>query len=126
MIRALTTPTVLLRVEAASLLALSLLLYWKIGGNWLVFAVLLLAPDISAVGYLVNARVGAATYNLFHIALLPSALAAAGVLADNNVILTLALIWFSHINMDRALGYGLKLPSGFGNTHLGRIGKQSA
>jgi hypothetical protein len=33
------------------------------------------------------------------------------------------LIWTSHVGMDRALGYGLKLPSGFQDTHLGRIGK---
>jgi hypothetical protein len=34
----------------------------------------------------------------------------------------LALIWLAHIGIDRALGYGLKYASGFGFTHLGRIG----
>ncbi|WP_415635615.1 DUF4260 family protein, partial [Paracoccus aminovorans] len=29
------------------------------------------------------------------------------------------------IGIDRALGYGLKLPSGFRDTHLGRIGRES-
>jgi hypothetical protein len=33
------------------------------------------------------------------------------------------LIWIAHIGFDRALGYGLKYPTGFGDTHLGRIGR---
>ena len=28
----------------------------------------------------------------------------------------------AHVGWDRALGYGLKLPTGFKDTHLGRIG----
>ena len=33
-----------------------------------------------------------------------------------------ALIWAAHIGFDRALGYGLKYPTAFSDTHLGRIG----
>ncbi|HEY2386937.1 MAG TPA: DUF4260 family protein, partial [Candidatus Binatia bacterium] len=33
-----------------------------------------------------------------------------------------ALIWLAHIGMDRLLGYGLKYPTSFHHTHLGRIG----
>jgi hypothetical protein len=29
----------------------------------------------------------------------------------------------AHVGMDRALGYGLKLPTDFKDTHLGRIGR---
>lgn len=29
----------------------------------------------------------------------------------------------AHVGFDRALGYGLKLPTGFKDTHLGRIGR---
>jgi hypothetical protein len=35
---------------------------------------------------------------------------------------TLAAAVALHIAIDRVLGYGLKLPSGFRDTHLGRIG----
>jgi hypothetical protein len=35
-----------------------------------------------------------------------------------------ALIWIAHIGIDRALGYGLKYATGFGDTHLGRIGRR--
>lgn len=122
-IRLFTSPTLLLRVESGGLLTLGLLLYWKIGGNWLAFALLLLAPDISLAGYVAGPRVGAATYNLVHVYLLPSILAAIGVVTGNGIILALALIWLSHINLDRLLGFGLKLPSGFKHTHLGQLGQ---
>jgi hypothetical protein len=39
------------------------------------------------------------------------------------LILLIAMIWLAHIGFDRALGYGLKYESGFGFTHMGRIGK---
>ena len=32
-------------------------------------------------------------------------------------------ILLAHVGMDRALGYGLKLPTDFRDTHLGRIGR---
>ena len=33
----------------------------------------------------------------------------------------LALIWLVHIGVDRAVGYGLKYPGGFRETHLQRV-----
>jgi hypothetical protein len=36
----------------------------------------------------------------------------------------IAIIWAAHIGFDRALGYGLKYPTAFSDTHLGRIGKR--
>ncbi len=122
-IRMFTSPALLLRVEGGALLALGLLLYWKIGGNWLAFALLLLTPDIGLAGYVAGPRAGAGVYNLVHAYLLPSLLAAIGVITGNGIILTLALIWLSHINLDRLLGFGLKLPSGFKHTHLGQLGQ---
>jgi len=123
LIRIFTSPTLLLRIEGGALLVLGLLLYWKIGGAWLAFALLLLTPDISLAGYVAGPRAGAAAYNLIHVYLLPSLLAAIGVVTGNELILTLALIWLSHINLDRLLGFGLKLPSGFKHTHLGQLGQ---
>src|SRR5437764_12636831 len=123
MIRFLTQPNNLLRLEGGVLFALGLLLYWKIGGNWLAFVLLLLVPDASMAGYLAGDRIGAAGYNIIHLYLLPSILASAGIVSDNKLILSLALIWFAHINMDRLLGYGLKLPTGFKHTHLGIFGQ---
>ena len=49
-------PAVLLRVEGAALFAMSVLLYWVSGGSWLMFALLLLAPDLSMLGYIGGPR----------------------------------------------------------------------
>lgn len=35
----------------------------------------------------------------------------------------LGAIWLAHLGMDRLLGYGFKLPTGFKDTHLGQIGR---
>lgn len=47
-------------------------------------------------------------------ALVPTASAATGVLAS---------AWAFHVGVDRALGYGLKMPDAFRHTHLGWIGR---
>jgi hypothetical protein len=114
-------PGVLLRVEGTALLGMSVLLYWVSGGSWLMFVLLLLAPDLSMLGYFGGPRVGAAVYNVFHAYPLPAVLAAFGVLGESQVALAVALIWFAHIGMDRLLGYGLKHPAGFEGTHPGRL-----
>jgi hypothetical protein len=75
-------------------------------------------------GYLGGPRVGAAVYNLVHSYAAP--LAATLLLLLTGSPLTLPLIWFAHIGFDRALGYGLKYPSSFHDTHLGRIGRERA
>ena len=88
--------------------------------SWPLFAVLFLAPDLAMLGYLMGARIGAAVYNVAHTYALALPLALLGFLAGRPAILAVALIWVAHIGFDRALGFGLKYPTGFGDTHLGR------
>ncbi len=114
-------PGALLRVEGGVLLGISALLYWVNGGSWILFALLILAPDVSMLGYLLGAKVGAAAYNVFHTYALPASLAAFGVLAGSPLAVSVALVWFAHIGMDRLVGYGLKYTSGFKDTHLDRV-----
>ena len=116
-------PIALQRLEGGVLLALSLLLFWKYSGAWLLYALLILAPDLFMLGYLRGPRAGAAFYNVGHTWLLPGLLAIVALLAGANAAGSIALIWFGHIGVDRLLGYGLKLPGGFQETHLGRIGR---
>jgi len=75
------------------------------------------------LGYLGGTRLGAAVYNLGHTWLLPGVLAAVGVIGGVSFALDVAVIWIGHIGGDRLLGYGLKLPTGFQDTHLGGIGR---
>ena len=101
-------PDWLLRIEGAVLLVGSVWFYAVYSGNWLLFALLLLAPDLSALGYLVNNRFGNITYNIGHTLLFPALLVAYGFLTVHPATFPFALIWFAHIGMDRLVGYRLK------------------
>lgn len=116
----------LLRIEGLAALAAALVAYSATGESWLLFALLLLVPDVFMVGYLLDPRKGAAIYNLGHTYAVPLVLLGIGWVGGNTLTLSIALIWMAHIGMDRALGYGLKLPTGFGDTHLGRVGGRKA
>jgi hypothetical protein len=119
-----TDPIVLQRIEGGVLLVIALVLYAKHSGPWLLFIVLILAPDLFMAGYLAGPRTGATVYNLGHTWLLPGILAIVGVLGGADLAISVALIWFAHIGVDRLMGYGLKLPTAFQDTHLGRIGRR--
>lgn len=119
--RRLSGPALFLRAEGGLLLALAVFMYWREGGNWLLFGALLLAPDVGMLGYLAGTRLGALTYNLAHTTLLPGPLTVYGLLAGNTVAAALGLIWLAHIGMDRLVGYGLKYSTRFKDTHLGRV-----
>lgn len=113
----------LLRVEAAFEALVLVALYARLGASWWWLAFLFLAPDLSFLGYLAGPRVGAAAYNAVHVAIGPVLLGLASLLLGAPLGVAIALIWAAHIAADRALGYGLKYASGFGDTHLGRIGR---
>ena len=114
-------PRRLLHLEGAAVFCLCIYFYFALNGAWWMFVLLLLAPDLAMVGYLVNPRVGSLTYNVVHITVWPLALAAYALLYEQPLMLQLALIWAAHIGMDRMLGYGLKYPTAFKDTHLQRV-----
>ena len=97
-------PAFVLRAEGAAFLALGVLLYWLNGGRWVLFALLLLAPDVSMLGYLAGSKTGAAVYNAFHTYVLPAVQDAYGLLGGSHFAVSVALIWIVHIGMDRMLG----------------------
>jgi hypothetical protein len=117
----LSTRTIL-RLEGAALLAAASAAYAWTGQSWWLFAMLFLGPDLGIAAYLAGPRIGALGYNLVHTTILPLVLAVAGLAWQAPLALALACIWLAHIGFDRALGYGLKEPTGFKDTHLGRIG----
>lgn len=117
----LVRPGVLLRLESAALAAVIIALYARTGGSWLLFALLLLAPDLSMLGYLAGTAWGSAAYNIVHAWIIPLALAVFGYLSTGPLFVHLGLIWLAHIAIDRTVGYGLKYPTGFRDTHLDRV-----
>ena len=115
-----------LRLEGLAGLVTGVTMYGMLGGSWLLLIPALLAPDASAVGYLVSPRVGAFTYNLVHNWALGLIVLAVGIALQIQVITLVAAILIAHVGMDRAVGYGLKLPGSFHDTHLGRMGRATA
>jgi hypothetical protein len=113
----------LLRLEGFAAFATALALYANAGFSWPVFALAFLAPDLSMLAYLAGSRAGAAGYNLAHTYALALAVTLGGFLGGLPVATAGGLIWIAHIGFDRALGYGLKYSTSFGDTHLGRIGR---
>jgi hypothetical protein len=114
----------LLRLEGLALLCLAVAAYAWVGEAWWLFVVLLLAPDLSFLGYLAGPRIGAVAYNALHATIGPVVLFAAGIAMPSSLAAGIACIWAAHVGMDRAIGYGLKYEAGFGFTHLGRIGRR--
>jgi hypothetical protein len=115
-----------LRLEGLAGLVAGLVLFGISGGSWLLLIPLLLLPDVSALGYLAGPRVGAFTYNLIHTWAPGFVTLAIGAWLASPVLLVIGAILVAHVGMDRAMGYGLKLPSSFQDTHLGRIGRSKA
>jgi len=89
---------------------------------WWIWIPIFLAPDLSMLGYLINNRVGAFTYNLFHHQLVAIAIAVAGILLQSPYVELAGLVLLGHSSLDRVMGYGLKLSTGFKFTHLGAMG----
>lgn len=110
-----------LQAEGAVIALLCIAIYGTTGGSWWLFAVLLLAPDLSMLGYLGGNRMGAFCYNVAHSYVTPGVLAACGAAVSMPQVIAIALIWGAHIGLDRAIGYGLKYVSGFKDTHLTKV-----
>jgi hypothetical protein len=117
------TPRRWLRVEAATLLAASLVAYSRTGQAWWLVPLTVLVPDLTMIGYLGGPRLGARLYNLGHSTPLPAIVVGVGWWQDKSLPAALGLVWLAHIGLDRLLGYGLKYPDHFQHTHLGRIGR---
>ncbi len=115
-----------LRAEGLIVFLSSVALYRHAGYAWWIFIALFLVPDVFMAGYLINPKVGAASYNLVHTYVWPVALGAACICFARPAVLPYALIWTAHIGIDRFFGYGLKYGSAFGHTHLGMLGRTAA
>jgi hypothetical protein len=113
-------PKPLLHLEGAAVFIASLYAYQHNHFSWLLFALLFLVPDVSMTGYVFNARVGAMTCNAVPIYVCPLVLGGHALFSGRHLPLLLALIWAAHIGFDRMLGFGLKYPSHFRDTHLNR------
>jgi hypothetical protein len=113
-------PLVILKAEGLAVFALATFAYPLAGQSWWLYLILFLFPDLSFLAYTGGNRLGSAVYNALHSYVGPALVGFAGYRTGQPDAVAFALIWTAHIGFDRMLGYGLKYPTGFGHTHLGR------
>lgn len=114
-----------LKLEEAAMTAIAIyfLSYYSLGLPVWAWVLLFFAPDISMMGYAVNAKIGALCYNLFHHKGVALLLAAAGYFSHIEPLTAIGILLFAHASFDRIWGYGLKYQTGFKDTHLGSLEK---
>ena len=95
----------------------------SLGLPFWVWIPLFLTPDVSMLGYMINTRVGAFTYNLFHHRGLALLLTATGFYLHREIIISIGMLLFAHSSFDRMFGFGLKYNDSFNHTSLGWTGK---
>jgi len=115
-------PRLFLHLEGAALLAMSVGHYAWGRHTWWIFFVFFFTPDVAFFAYLVGPRMGALVYNCLHTTLAPVALIGLAILYNRPALATVgAAIWGAHIGYDRMLGWGLKYPTGYKDTHFGKL-----
>jgi hypothetical protein len=119
------TMDITIKIEEAAITVVStyFLSIYNLGLPVWALVLLFFSPDLSMLGYLLNTRVGAFTYNLFHHRGLALALLATGFFTHLDILITGGLLLVAHSSFDRMLGYGLKYEDDFKHTSLGWIGK---
>lgn len=111
------------RLESVAIAVAIVVSFVHLHFDWWWLLVLFVAFDISMLGYLVNKRIGAVAYNAVHNYAIPAVLLLVYVVTATRWCAFVGLLWAFHVAGDRAQGYGLKLSTGFQDTHLGKIGK---
>ncbi|MDN3722760.1 DUF4260 domain-containing protein [Aequorivita sp. SDUM287046] len=111
-----------LKMEELAQFIFGIFMFSQLDFAWWWFPALLLLPDIGMVGYLINAKIGALIYNIFHHKAIAIVIGLIGFYSNNQILILIGIILFSHASFDRIFGYGLKYPDSFKNTHLGKIG----
>ena len=116
----------ILKLEELGMFCLSIILYNMLGYSWWLYVLLILTPDISMLGYLVNPKAGSITYNIFHHKGIAVLIYLIGMFSFNYPLVVAGIILFGHSSMDRFLGFGLKYGDAFKHTHLGAIGEKTS
>jgi len=114
------------RAESLAIAVTVVVAFVHLHFSWWWLAVFFLAIDLSAAGYLAGNRAGAVCYNLAHAYVAPAVLLLTYVVTAARWCAFVGLLWAFHVAADRVLGYGLKYPTSFQDTHLGRIGRQKS
>ncbi|CAN5415045.1 DUF4260 domain-containing protein [soil metagenome] len=111
------------KLEGALILAGSMWWYHLNSGNWWLFALFLFSFDVFSLGYYINKRVGIFLDNLGHTLVAPLIIMLFATPGYHHHLFNFALIWTSHIGLDRSFGLGLESGSKFLRMILRRVRK---
>lgn len=111
----------ILRLEGFAVLLTSLYFYHKLGGDWIIFLLLVFLVDISMIGYIKGKSHGSISYNLMHNYVLSLVVIFLGIIFNNQLLTLGGLILSAHVGMDRFFGFGLKYPTNFKDTHIQKL-----
>lgn len=114
--------TKLIKLEELAMFLFAGFLFFETDFDWWLFPALLLLPDLSMAGYLINSTIGASCYNLVHHRGIAVGILVVGWYLNDPYFELTGIILFAHSSIDRLLGYGLKFRDSFKHTHLGYIG----
>ncbi|MEP7266519.1 MAG: DUF4260 domain-containing protein [Saprospiraceae bacterium] len=111
----------LIKWEELSIFILSIFLVYKLNFKleWWQYFLLFFTPDIGMIGYLIDTKWGAITYNILHHKASSTVLILCGLLLTNDWLLVIGLLFFAHAAFDRVLGFGLKYSDDFKHTNIG-------
>lgn len=112
-----------LKIENFAQFMLAIALFSQMEIEWWWYLALFFAPDIGMLGYLINSKIGAVSYNLFHHKGIAILLYLIGWQLKAPLVEFSGLLLFGHSAFDRIFGYGLKYSDDFKHTHLGLIGR---
>ena len=121
-----TTPWVRrwLRAEGVIAFAWGVVIWVLLNQPLPLLLVALLLPDLSMLGYLRGPHAGAILYNIVHNWATAGLVLLLALVAQSGPLILVGAVLLAHVGIDRALGYGLKYPTAFQDTHLGRIGRR--
>lgn len=108
----------LVKLEELALFLFSIYLFSTLSFTWWLYPALLLAPDLSMIGYSANTKVGAFVYNLIHHRAWAYLLIVLGASFTNELISLAGIILLGHSSLDRVCDYGFKYGDNFKRTHL--------
>ena len=111
----------IVRIENGCAFAISFYIYMLLDFPIWLFFVLLLVPDITMIGYVINKEIGAVVYNFGHSLISPLVILLSYFYFSKDYLLMISIIWIAHIFMDRLLGFGLKYGDSFNKTHIQKL-----
>jgi hypothetical protein len=98
----------LTKLEELAFVVLSFYLFLALDYAWWWFPLLFFVPDASMIGYLINSKVGALTYNFIHHKALAILLYLFGNFTQLPVLQLAGLVMLGHSSLDRVLGFELQ------------------